>query len=141
MEQGMHVQPREATATRVTLRLRVAVGAAAIVVASFVAAPLAAASTPQVARTSGNVATASLVTPGFHAGGPTAFWPRWGGPRHGAALAAEAAPSQKGGPVDGATHGAAPGAFWPRWGGPQGDELVAARTPQAFWPRWGGPVR
>jgi hypothetical protein len=115
---------------RCALRLKVAVAAAAVVVASIAVTPFAAASVPRSVPVHATGAVTVVA--------PAALWPHWGCPLSGGPAA-----NATGAPEALWPHGGAPKcggeALWPHWGGPNpgwphwGD-------PDPGWPHWGGPV-
>ncbi|MGA2528823.1 MAG: hypothetical protein ABSG36_06635 [Acidimicrobiales bacterium] len=121
MQEDLEFQSVRTPRRGFTLRLKLAVGVAALVVASVATAPFAAASVSHSARATAAPAATTVLAPGFHAraGMPEPLWPHWGSP------------------TDGTLLRVAPSTAWPHWGGGQ---FYGARA-QSLWPHWGGPVR
>jgi len=150
------MQSRKAAGTRFKARLKVAVGVAAVLVASMVISPFAAAVVPKGAMAashsarvgSARVVLVSLTTSNSRQGArapgvkgatvvgkkaPAPLWPHWGDPL---ALGA------KGATVVGKK---APAPLWPHWGvplalGAKGATVVGKKAPAPLWPHWGDPL-
>jgi hypothetical protein len=107
-----------------TLRLKLAVGVAALVVASVATAPFAGASVSHSARATAAPAATTVLAPGVHLRGglPEPLWPHWGSPNDGLL-------------------GVVPATTWPHWGHPSDGAKFYGARPQSLWPHWGGPVR
>jgi hypothetical protein len=156
MREDPEVQSRKTAVTGFRVRLKVAVGAGAVLVASMVASPFAAAAVPHGAMTASHSARvgssrnvlASLMVANSRQGTRAAFvvaskspalWPHWGTPK--GPLVASKSPAlwpHWGTPKGPLVASKSPPAVWPHWGTPKGP-LVASKSPPAVWPHWGHP--
>ncbi len=152
------MQSNKSAGTRFNVRLKVAVGVAAVLVASMVISPFAAAASPKGAMAasrsarvgSARVVLVSLTTSNGRQGArapgvkgatvvgsraPAPLWPHWGVPL--------APLGVKGATVVG---NRAPAPLWPHWGVPlaplgvKGATVVGSRAPAPLWPHWGVPL-
>jgi hypothetical protein len=151
------MQSRKTAGRGFKVRLKVAVGLGAVLVASTVASPFAAASVPHGAVAASHFARvgssrdalvplpASSSRQGTRAlvvvaRAPVPLWPHWGGPI--VPLVAVRTPRPLwphwGGPIVPLAAVRTPRPLWPHWGGPI-VPLAAVRTPRPLWPHWGGP--
>jgi len=119
MREDPEVQSRNAAVTGFRVRLKVAVGAGAVLVASMVASPFAAAAVPHGAMTASHSA-------------------RVGSSRNVLAslMVANSRQGTRAAPI---VASKSPPAVWPHWGTPKGP-LVASKSPPAVWPHWGHPT-
>jgi hypothetical protein len=156
MREDPEVQSRKTAVTGFRVRLKVAVGAGAVLVASMVASPFAVAAVPHGAMTashsarvgsSRNVLASLMVTDSRQgtraalvvASKSPALWPHWGTPK-GPLVASKSPPAvwPHWGTPKGPLVASKSPALWPHWGTPKGP-LVASKSPPAVWPHWGTP--
>jgi hypothetical protein len=137
--------------------MKVAVGVGAILVASVVASPFAAAAVPHhaiVAPRSARVGTSHTVrvpltvvssrqgsrVPAVASKSPASLWPHWGTPK--GPLFASKSPASLwphwGTPKGPLFASKSPASLWPHWGTPKGP-LFASKSPASLWPHWGPP--
>ena len=152
------MQSRRTVRTGFKIRLQVAVGIGAVLVAAMVGSPFAAAAVSHGAIAASHSArvgssrnvlvslTASNNRQGTRAlvatsKAPAMRVPHWGGPVR--ALVTSKAPAMCvphwGGPVRALVTSKAPAMFVPHWGGPV-RALVTSKAPAMCVPHWGGPV-
>ena len=141
MRENPGMQSRKTAGRGFKVRLKVAVGLGAVLVASTVASPFAAASVPHGAVAASHFArvgssrdvlvplTASSSRQGTRTllatyRPPTPLWPHWGGPMK--PLLATYRP---------------PTPLWPHWGRPMETPVARYKAPTPWWPHWGGPTR
>jgi hypothetical protein len=117
MREDLKGQSRRTGVTGFRVRLKVAVGVGAVLVAAMVASPFAAAAVPHGAMSashSARVGTSQIVPVPL-----TVINGRQG-------IRAPAVVSKS------------PASLWPHWGTPKGP-LFASKSPASLWPHWGTP--
>ena len=131
MREGPEMQSRKTAGTRFEVRLKVAAGVAAVLVASMAISPFAAAAVPKgamAASHSARVGSARVVLVSLTTSNS----------RQGARV-----PGVRGATVVG---NKAPAPLWPHWGVPlaplgvRGATGVGNKAPAPLWPHWGVPL-
>ena len=105
MREDLETHSRGTPRGSVAARVKLAVGAAVVVVASVAVVPFAAASVPAVSKAPARAAASAVVAPSQQGAffAPIPLWPHWGNPLDGSSSSAARART--------------PFSTWPHWGG------------------------